>query len=65
MKNIICNGTTYATVEDATQFIMIDRILESMDQETCDKAYEAIKGGSVFDLIQKYLEIAEEDLVIK
>lgn len=60
----IDGGKTFTTAEDAISRVLFERILAAADEDTMNKAHELIGTGSIFDLLDKYLEISKKDLVI-
>lgn len=60
----IDGGKTFTTPEDAISHVLFERILMAADEETMNKANELTAGGSIFDLLHKYLELSEKDLII-
>lgn len=60
----IDGGKTFTTAEDAISRVLFERILAAADEDTMNKAHELIGSGSIFDLLDKYLEISEKDLII-
>lgn len=61
----IDGGKTFTTAEDAISHVFFEKIIAAADEDTMNKAQELIKGGSIFTLLNKYLEIADRDLIIK
>lgn len=60
----IDGGKTFTTPENAISHVLFEKILMAADNETMNKAHEMVKGKSIFDLLRKYLEIADKDLII-
>lgn len=60
----IDGGKTFTTPEDAISHVLFERILMAADEETMNKANEQTAGGSIFDLLRKYLELSEKDLIL-
>lgn len=60
----IDGGKTFTTAEDAIAHVFFERIIAAADEDTMNKANTMIGAGSIFDLLNKYLEIAEKDLII-
>lgn len=60
----IDGGKTFTTAEDAISCIPFERIIAAADNDLLNKAHVLIGTGSIFDLLNKYLEIAEKDLII-
>ena len=66
MKRIsIDGGKTYTTPENAIAHVPFERIIASADETIMNQANSATPGGSIFDLLHKYLELAKTDLIIK
>ena len=60
----IDGGKTFTTAEGAISRVVFERILAAADEDTMNRAHQFIGTGSIFDLLNKYLEIAEKDLII-
>lgn len=60
----IDGGKTFTTAADAISHVPFERIIASADNDILNKAHELIGTGSIFDLLDKYLEIADKDLII-
>lgn len=61
----IDGGKTFTTAEDAISHVFFEKIIAAADEDTMNKAHELVRGGSIFALLNKYLEIADRDLIIK
>lgn len=61
----IDGGKTFTTAEDAISHVFFEKIIAAADEDTMNKAQELVRGGSIFTLLNKYLEIADRDLIIK
>lgn len=65
MKRIsIDGGLTFCTPEEAISHVVFDDILAAADTATINAANEQTPGGSIFDLLHKYLELAQDDLIL-
>lgn len=60
----IDGGKTFTTAEDAIAHVFFERIIAAADEDTMNRANTMIGAGSIFDLLNKYLEIAKKDLII-
>lgn len=60
----IDGGKTYTTVEDAMSHVVFEMILKEMHGPAFDEAEKLTRGGSVFDLLRKYLELSKDDIII-
>ena len=62
------NGNTYLTAEEAIPEIMErglwDVVVAFMDDEIREKAHSIIAPCSELEFLKKYLELADDDLVI-
>ena len=62
------NGNTYLTAEEAMPKILErglwDVVVAFMDDETREKAHSLVAPCSELEFLEKYLEIADEDLII-
>lgn len=61
----IDGGKTFTTAENAIAHVPFEKIIMAADNDLINKAHEQIGTGSIFDLLNKYLEIADKDLIIK
>ncbi len=60
----IDGGKTFTTAEKAISQVFFEKIISAADEDTMNKAHELIGTGSIFALLNKYLEISEKDLII-
>lgn len=62
------NGHTYMTAEEAMPEIMErglwDVVVMFMDDETREKAHSLVAPCPELEFLEKYLELADEDLII-
>lgn len=62
------NGRAYMTAEEAMPEIMErglwDVVVAFMDDETREKAHSLVAPCSELEFLEKYLELADEDLII-
>ena len=64
MKNIsIDNGNTYSTPEDTIAAVGMDVIVHMMDDDT-RRAVDAMGVDNDVDFLVRYLQIADDDLII-
>lgn len=60
----IDNGATYTTAADALETIGIDTIAEYMDDDIREEVHDQIAPCTEEEFLEKYLEMAEGDLII-
>lgn len=59
----IDGGKTFTTVEQAATRVMFDAMIRQADSRILNKVQSEMPGCSVFDLMHRYLEVAEKDLI--
>lgn len=62
-KISIDNGNSFCTPEEALKVMSLETIAEYMDDEIREAVHSEMLESKV-DFLEKYLEIAEDDLVI-
>lgn len=60
----IDGGKTYTTPEVAISHVVFERILSAADEEDMNRAHKEMGTGSIFDLLHKYLEISDKDIIV-
>ena len=60
----IDNGAHFVSVEEAIAGADWDTIVNFMDDDTRETVHDAFASSSREDFLRRYLELAEEDLII-
>lgn len=65
MKRIsIDGGKTFVTVEEALSRVEFDEVIRKCNMDTMNRASQEVGPASIFDCLRRYLEIADEDLIL-
>ena len=65
MKQIsINNGATYATAAEALEEISLDTMAEYMDDDAREAVHNELAPCSDIEFLERYLEIAPDDLIV-
>ena len=65
MKRIsIDNGTNFVEPKEAVSSIKWDTIVNYMDDETREKVHDEIAPCTELEFLTRYLELADDDLII-
>ena len=65
MKQIsINNGATYTTPAEALEEISLDTMAEYMDNDTREAGHNELAPCSEIEFLERYLEIAPDDLIV-
>lgn len=60
----INNGATYTTPSEALDGISLDTMAEYMDDDTREAVHNEIAPCTDLEFLERYLEIAPDDLII-
>ena len=65
MKQIsINNGATYTTAAEALEEISLDTMAEYMDDDAREAVHNELAPCSDIEFLERYLEIAPDDLIV-
>lgn len=65
MKQIsINNGATYSTAAEALEEISLDTMAEYMDDDAREAVHNELAPCSDIEFLERYLEIAPDDLIV-
>ena len=65
MKQIsVNNGLSFTSPEDAIEMVGMEVIVNMMDDDICETVHHDLAPCTDFEFLVRYLELAENDIII-